>query len=178
MHIDTDQGEVISGGGSRQSKYHETPSIDASLILDRALDLAERLCDLLDPKLHRLCLVHDDPHDRNCLVDGSPFTGLLDCEVLPALRILLLELNDLHLAHSIVPACLAAEYPPYLRWDGMREDRCAALTEHGDIDYMNPALVSLDFLHFTLLLFYSSLFDSCSALRKNVLRSFALSFWR
>ncbi|KAJ7903676.1 hypothetical protein B0H14DRAFT_2554943 [Mycena olivaceomarginata] len=78
--------------------------------------------------------------NRNCLVDGSRFTGLLDCEVLPALRILLLELNDLNLAHSIVPACLAAEYPPYLRWDGMREDRCAALTEHGDIDYMNPAL--------------------------------------
>jgi hypothetical protein len=103
---------------------------------------------------------------------------LVDWEVLPALRILLLELHDLHLAHSIVPACPAAEYPPYLRWDGMREDRCAALNEHGDIDYMNPALVSLDFLHFTLLFFYSSLFDSCSALRKNVLRSFALSFWR
>ncbi|KAF8176586.1 hypothetical protein K438DRAFT_1681845 [Mycena galopus ATCC 62051] len=108
---------------AKKIEPNENPPIDASVVLQRVLDLAERLCDLINPKLLRLCLVHDDPHDRNCLVNGSEFSGLVDWE-----------------AHSILPACLAAEYPPYLRWDGMREDRYAALNEHGDIDYMNRQL--------------------------------------
>ncbi|KAF8141062.1 hypothetical protein K438DRAFT_1785064 [Mycena galopus ATCC 62051] len=65
---------------SKEIEPNENPPIDASLALQRALDLAERLCDLINLKLLRLCLVHDDSHDRNCLVHGSQFSGLVDWE--------------------------------------------------------------------------------------------------
>lgn len=45
---------------------------------------------------------------------------------------------------------MAAEYPPYLRYDGMREDRYAALNEFGDIQYTNEYMVRGEFLEFVL----------------------------
>ncbi|KIM46789.1 hypothetical protein M413DRAFT_262649 [Hebeloma cylindrosporum] len=32
---------------------------------------------------------------------------------------------------------MAAEYPPYIRYDGMYEERYAALNEYGKIEFMN-----------------------------------------
>lgn len=43
--------------------------------------------------------------------------------------------------HYVLPACLAAEYPPYIRYDGMREQRYAALNEYGDMQFMNSHMV-------------------------------------
>lgn len=40
-----------------------------------------------------------------------------------------------------LPAFMAAEYPPYLRYDGMREDRYSALNKFGDIEYMDKHIV-------------------------------------
>lgn len=43
--------------------------------------LAKRLCHKISPELRRICLNHLDPHERNCLVDISGFTGIIDWEV-------------------------------------------------------------------------------------------------
>lgn len=45
--------------------------------------------------------------------------------------------------HYVLPTCLAAEYPPYIRFDGMREQRYAALNEYGDIEFMNSHMVRI-----------------------------------
>ncbi|KAJ6624835.1 kinase-like domain-containing protein [Mycena sp. CBHHK59/15] len=97
----------------------ENANVDVEALLQRLKILAQRLIACLDPSLLRVCLVHLDPHDRNVMVKDSRFSGLVDWQALA------------------LPAFMAAEYPPYLRYDGMREDRYAALNEYGDVDYMD-----------------------------------------
>ncbi|KAJ7781149.1 hypothetical protein B0H16DRAFT_608801 [Mycena metata] len=100
-------------------------NVDVQALLDRLTVLACRLLkplSLLDPLLLSIRPVHLDPHDRNVLIHDGHFAGLVDWQIVS------------------MPAFLAAEFPPYIRSDGMYEARYAALNENGYIDYMNPRL--------------------------------------
>ncbi|KIM37577.1 hypothetical protein M413DRAFT_257735 [Hebeloma cylindrosporum] len=100
----------------------EEASVDVPALLQRLEILAERIITRLDSSLLRACLVHVDPHDRTVMVEESKFNGLVDLQALA------------------LPAFMAAEYPPYLRYDGMYEDRYAALNQYGKIEFMNKDL--------------------------------------
>ncbi|KIM35647.1 hypothetical protein M413DRAFT_32399 [Hebeloma cylindrosporum] len=97
-------------------------SVDVPALLEQLEILARHIITRLDSSLLRACLVHVDPHDRNVMVEGSNFSGLVDWQTLA------------------LPAFMAAEYPPYLRYDGMYEDRYAALNQYGKIEFMNEGL--------------------------------------
>ncbi|KAJ7627582.1 hypothetical protein DFH06DRAFT_1227581 [Mycena polygramma] len=132
--------EVFSGPGGPFSSAEEymrwriaattwtpnkTADVDVQALLDRLVALACRSLkrlERLDPLLLSIRPVHMDPHDRNILVADSHFTGLIDWQILA------------------LPAFMAAEYPPYLRSDGMYDARYAALNESKCINHMNPCL--------------------------------------
>lgn len=42
---------------------------------------------------------------------------------------------------ALIPACLAAEYPPYLRYDGMHEERYTVMNEYGGPNFMDTHIV-------------------------------------
>ncbi|KAJ7138484.1 hypothetical protein C8R43DRAFT_893291 [Mycena crocata] len=99
--------------------------VDVPALLERLTILACRLLkslEDLDPLLLSIRPMHLDPHDRNVLIRDSHFAGLVDWQV------------------WAMPAFMAAEYPPYLRHDGMYDDRYASLNEFGCIRHMNPQL--------------------------------------
>ncbi|KAJ7171977.1 hypothetical protein C8R46DRAFT_894908 [Mycena filopes] len=110
------------------------PNTDVQALLDRLVILACRLpkhLEHLDPLLVAAFRpAHLDPHDRNVLVHDGHFAGLVDWQASPPHSFLQDILS--------MPACIAAQFPPYIRSDGMYEPRYAALNEHGDIDHMNP----------------------------------------
>lgn len=125
----------------------DNPNVDTDALIDRLCSLSTRLCDRISSVSEELLtprLVHGDPHDRNCLVDNGRFSGLVDWEVSTRfLEYASLSADDMSISqcHYILSACLAAEYPPYIRYDGMREPRYAALNEYGDIEFMNSHMV-------------------------------------
>lgn len=127
-------------------------NVDTDALIDRLCSLSTRLCDRISSDSNVLLtprLVHGDPHDRNCLVDNGRFSGLVDWEVCTRFYVTYLFLLArrfplmifIFQSHYILPTCLAAEYPPYIRYDGMREQRYAALNEYGDIEFMNSHMV-------------------------------------
>ncbi|KAJ7431908.1 hypothetical protein FB451DRAFT_1156422 [Mycena latifolia] len=100
-------------------------AVDVPALLERLTLLACRLLEHLedlDPLLLSVRPAHLDPHDRNVLVHDSHFAGLVDWQILT------------------MPAFMAAEFPPYLRSDGMYEDRYSALNEDGYIHHMNARM--------------------------------------
>ncbi|KAJ7922776.1 hypothetical protein B0H13DRAFT_1981700 [Mycena leptocephala] len=103
-------------------RVNDEATVDVPALLERLTILACRLLkhlEDLDPLLLSVRSVHLDPHDRNVLVHHGHFAGLVDWQILT------------------MPAFMAAEFPPYLRSDGMYEDRYSALNEDGYIHYMN-----------------------------------------
>ncbi|KAJ7206866.1 hypothetical protein GGX14DRAFT_366968 [Mycena pura] len=126
--------EIFSGGGPFSSakeyflwriaatKWKEIYEavVDVPALLGRLEVLARRLLkrlEDLDPLLLSIRPVHLDPHDRNVLVHDSHFAGLVDWQA----------------SFSF----MAAEFPPYLRSDGMYEAQYAALNEDRSIRHMN-----------------------------------------
>lgn len=103
-------------------EHKDEAPVDVPALLQRLETLARRLIARLDPSLLRVCLVHLDPHDRNVMVEDSEFSGLVDWQAVA------------------LPAFMAAEYPLYLRYDGMREDRYAALNQYGEMRFMDGRL--------------------------------------
>ena len=85
--------------------------------------------------------MHLDPHDRNVMVEDSKFSGLVDWQVCLHYFWLLFLTNLLRFQALALPAFMAAGYPPYLRYDGMYEDRYAALNQYGNIEFINKDLV-------------------------------------
>ncbi|KAJ6539430.1 hypothetical protein B0H19DRAFT_1179046 [Mycena capillaripes] len=111
--------------GATTWRETNTANVDVPALLDRLIALARRSLkhlERLDPLLLSIRPVHLDPHDRNVLVRDSHFAGLVDWQILA------------------LPAFMAAEYPPYLRSDGMYEARYAVFNEEKSITHMNSRL--------------------------------------
>ncbi|KAJ7510326.1 hypothetical protein B0H11DRAFT_1846149 [Mycena galericulata] len=107
---------------------NDESAVNVPALLERLTVLASHLLkrlEDLDRSLLSIRPVHLDPHDRNVLVHDSHFVGLVDWQAGSFSCIL------------AVPAFMAAEFPPYLRADGMYEERYAALNENGYIHHMN-----------------------------------------
>ncbi|KAM5530931.1 hypothetical protein V8D89_015376 [Ganoderma adspersum] len=82
----------------------------ANAVLDRLLEVLPPVLQRLSSTVYRHCVLsHDDLNETNILVgsDGD-LTGIIDWEY-----------------HSTRPVVLAAEYPRYLRYDGIHDPRFA-----------------------------------------------------
>ncbi|KAF8877325.1 hypothetical protein CPB84DRAFT_1828849 [Gymnopilus junonius] len=106
-----------------------SPDLDLQVLFPRLSNLAQLLLPP-DPN-KRIALLHLDPHERNILVEGTEVTGLIDWE-----------------AHGSLPSYLAAFYPPFLRRDGIFDERYMNTDEaemsdksnssDGSVNDMNP----------------------------------------
>lgn len=131
-------------------------TVDVPALLERLTILACRFLkhlEDLDPLLLSVRPVHLDPHDRNVLVHHGHFAGLVDWQ---ASQLFCLACDkQAHLCAQILtmPAFMAAEFPPYLRSDGMYEDRYSALSKDGYIHHMNARVVWLSYISPSPLIF-------------------------
>ena len=98
--------------GRRIVAYENCTSDAEKAVIDELLRTLEDYIDVRISKLPdnvlRCALMHNDLNDSNILVDGESgvVTGIIDWEL-----------------HSIIPLCLAAEYPRFLRRDGMLDPK-------------------------------------------------------
>jgi hypothetical protein len=98
-----------SARNSVQASCSRSPSATHLLIaLERYADIAVAA---LPPSTRRIALAHDGLHPASLLVDRETgvISGVVDWDVLTAL-----------------PRCLAAQYPSWLRYDGVYDPRFAA----------------------------------------------------
>ena len=80
----------------------------ANEVLDRLLEVLPPVLERLSSTVYRRCVLsHDDLNETNVLVDSDgDVTGIIDWEY-----------------HSTRPVVLAAEYPRFLRYDGIYDPR-------------------------------------------------------